>query len=224
MMHMTRKGNEYGAISGLLLSLILVSLLLVGAISFGVWAFMGRQDYKDNSDAKVAAAVEENTKKVQAEDAANYAEEAKNPLATHTGPSEYGSVQIKYPKTWSVYAITDGSSIPLSLYAQPKVVPSVEDPESRFALRVEVTTDSYSQTVEAYLGMQEAGENTAKPFALKKNPDQKGLRFEGTLDNDIKGIMVVLPMRDRALKIWTESTSYASDFNNIILPNASFSP
>lgn len=221
---MTYKGNERGAISGLLVALILVSLLLVGALSFGVWAFMGRQDYRDNVDAKIATAVEANTKTVRAEDAAQYAEEEKNPLRTYSGPSEYGSVQIKYPKTWSVYEVAGNSSTPLALYANPAVVPSVTDKDSRFALRVEVTSASYSATVARYASQQRSGGLSARPFALANNPEQQGLRLEGQLTTQVEGVMVILPLRDKALKIWTESSSYYKDFDNIILPNASFSP
>jgi hypothetical protein len=38
------------------------------------------------------------------------------------------------------------------------------------------------------------------------------------------GILVLLPMRDKTLKIWTESTAYFTDFNTYILPNLTFSP
>lgn len=221
---MIQRGNQYGGVSGMLLAVIALSLLLVGTISFGAWAFMGRQDYKDNVDAKIATAVEANTKTVRAEDAAQYAEEEKNPLRTYSGPSEYGSVQIKYPKTWSVYEVLGSSSTPLALYANPAVVPSATDKDSRFALRVEVTSGSYSATVARYASQQKAGKLSAKPFALTKNPDQQGLRLEGQLTTQVEGVMVILPLRDKALKIWTESSSSYKDFDNIILPNASFSP
>ena len=43
---------------GLIISLIVSLLLLLGAIGFGVWAYGGREDYKNNVDQKISAAVE----------------------------------------------------------------------------------------------------------------------------------------------------------------------
>jgi flagellar basal body-associated protein FliL len=72
--------GEQGETNVLLIPVILLAVLFVGAGSFAYWAFSGRQDYKNHSDAKVAAAVQNNTQSVQAQDAKQYAEEAKSPL------------------------------------------------------------------------------------------------------------------------------------------------
>ena len=52
------KHNQNGAVNSLVLSLVLCVLFLFGALGFGGWAYMSRQDYKDNTDQKVSAAVE----------------------------------------------------------------------------------------------------------------------------------------------------------------------
>ena len=46
--------DQRGAINALLIPLILVIVFFLGAAGFGYWAFSERQDYKNNSDAKVA--------------------------------------------------------------------------------------------------------------------------------------------------------------------------
>lgn len=207
-----------------MLWLVMMTLLFVAATVFGVWAFMGRQDYKNNVASKIAAAVQDNTKTVQAKDAADYAEAAKQPLKTYVGPEAYGSVHISYPRTWSVYVATDSSSLPLDMYAQPDYVPSITAQTSAFALRVQVTQTSYSETVAQYQSLQKAGTVTVTPYALPKNSNIIGVRVDGQLTPTKQGSMVILPLRDKSLTIWTESTQYLSDFNNIILPNASFSP
>jgi hypothetical protein len=38
------------------------------------------------------------------------------------------------------------------------------------------------------------------------------------------GTMVLLPMRDKTLEIWTESNDYLNDFNTYVLPNMTFAP
>lgn len=49
--------NDKGAINGLVLTESLTTLLLIGALGFGLWAFLGLQDYRNNTDKKIAAAV-----------------------------------------------------------------------------------------------------------------------------------------------------------------------
>lgn len=216
--------DQRGSSTAMVVSLVATVLLLVGAIVFGVWAFMGRQDYKNNVDSKIATAVQANTKTVQAADAKTYAEEAKNPLKTYVGPEAYGSVHISYPKTWSAYVSTSNSGQPFDFYAHPDVVPGTADQNITYALRAQVVNTSYSNTLSRYSALQKAGQSTVAPYALPKNSSVLGVRVDGMLANNVKGHMVILPLRDKTLQIWTESDQYVSDFNNIILANASFSP
>jgi hypothetical protein len=204
-----------------------VSLLavgLIGAIVFGVWAYMGMTDYKKNVDAKVATAVKQNTQKVRADSALAFAEESKNPLKTYTGPSEYGAVQVQYPKTWSAYVVLNGGGSPLQGYFQPDVVPSVTSQTSSFALRIEVVQTAYSQVLRSFETFQKQGKASVTPFTLSKVPSVVGSRLDGQISQNKKGAMIILPMRDKTLKIWTESETMLKDFNEIILTNASFSP
>ena len=156
MSSMKQLDTERGSVA-VIASISLLAVLLLGAIGFGVWAYMGRQDYKDNVDAKIATAVTANTKSVQATDAAKYAEEAKNPLKTYTGPAEYGSIQVKYPKTWSGYVDTATSSYPVNGYFQPDVVPSITSKDSVFALRIQVLRQTYSTALRQYASYQQQG-------------------------------------------------------------------
>ncbi|MFZ1248869.1 MAG: hypothetical protein WAQ24_00945 [Candidatus Saccharimonadales bacterium] len=221
---MKRVDNEAGSSTALLIGLIGVSLLFFGAAGFGVWAFMGRQDYKKNVDAKIATAVEANTKQVQLKDAKDYAEAVKQPLKPYIGPEAYGSVHINYPKTWSAYVVSGNSGQPLDMYAQQDVVPSVTDQNSVFALRVQVMPRVYSQAITQYQALQKQGKITVAPYALPKVPTVTGLRIDGQITPTKRGSLVIMPMRDKTLTIWTESDQFLGDFNNIILPNASFSP
>jgi flagellar basal body-associated protein FliL len=108
--------SEQGTMNVLLVPVITLALLFIAAGSFAAWAFSSRQDYKNNSDAKSAAAVAVNKSAVQAEDAKQFAEAAKNPLKPYVGPEAYGSVKVLYPKTWSAYVDTTDSSTPVKAY------------------------------------------------------------------------------------------------------------
>lgn len=214
--------DERGSVATIV-SIAVLAVFLVGALVFAGWAYTGRQDYKNNVDAKVKVAVAKNTKEVQLKDAADFAEAAKQPLKTYVGPDAYGSVTIPYPKTWSAYVVTAGGQ-PLDAYFNPDFVPSATDQKSVFALRVQIVASTYSQTLTQFQGLQKQGKVTVSPYALPKTPTQVGVRVDGQLTPTKQGSMVILPVRDKTLKLWIESNQFTNDFNNIILPNASFSP
>lgn len=214
-----------GFISGTLIALIAVSVLLAGALGFGGWAFMSRQDYKNNSDQKAAAAADERQMATEAADAIKYAEEAKNPLTIHKGLDEFGGVDVKYPKTWSGYVIEGAKgATPVDNYFHPKVVPNVSNRESSYALRIQVVDKEYDLVLREYKNDTEAGRLSAGPYKLPQVKGAVGTRFSGEVEDGKQGSLVVLPVRNMTLKVWTESPNYLADFNNIILPNLVFSP
>jgi hypothetical protein len=227
------KHNQDGAVNGLALSLGFAVILLIAAIAFGGWAFSSRQDYKDNSDAKAAAAV---TVAKQAEAKAKdiqFAEDVKQPLRTYTGPESYGSIVLKYPKSWSGYVADTGSTStnPVDGYFYPNIVPSITNPASSFALRVQVINQSYADVLKTLASQQTSSQSSQgqtplviTPYALPKVPKTVGIKASGSLTSTKVGTMVVLPLRTTTLEVWTEGTQYTNDFNNNILPNLTFSP
>jgi hypothetical protein len=221
---MNASRSEVGAINVLLIPLILLSLLFIGVGAFGYWAYTSRQDYKNNTDKKVAAAVQTNTIAVKAEDAKKFAEAAKQPLKDFNGPEAYGSVHISYPKTWSGYVVTANTGTPLDGYFHADVVPGVVNSANTFGLRVQVLPQQYSAVVKQLNGPLQQKKITVTPYALPKVPDEIGVRVEGQIAQNKQGSMVILPMRDKTLKLWTEIAEYKADFDNNILPNVTFSP
>lgn len=211
---------------GVLMAIVLLSLGLLGSGAFGVWAFGQRQDYKTNVDQKIAAAVAVNTKSVQAADAKTYAEQAQYPLKTFTGPEAYGSVVLTYPKTWSAYnaSTSNSSGTPVDFYAHPDVVPAVSSDSSSFALRMQVVNQQYATFTKQYANQLKQGTVAIKAYALPNNKTVTGVRIDGQITTKKQGTIVLLPLRDKTLKIWTESTSYSDQFDKIILANARFTP
>ncbi|MFZ1483917.1 MAG: hypothetical protein WAS36_02800 [Candidatus Saccharimonadales bacterium] len=208
-----------------IVTISLLGLMLLAALVFGVWAYMERTKYKTSSDEIVAVAVKDNTKKVQAEDAIKYAEAAKLPYQVWVGPATFGSVEITYPKTWSVYSEGQtASSAPVNVFMHPDTVPSTKDPGSSYALRTQVVPNAYSSVLNQFAGLQKTGKVTISAYALPKNPSDVGSKISGQVAPNKQGTMVIFPLRDKTLKIWTESPAFQADFDNIILPNAHFSP
>ncbi|HSW85082.1 MAG TPA: hypothetical protein VLF79_00510 [Candidatus Saccharimonadales bacterium] len=220
------KHNQKGAISGLAVSLVFTIVLLIGALAFGVWAFSGRQDYKDNVDFKISRAVSQAKQAQNAADQSLFNEEAKQPLTSYQGPEAFGSIQVKYPKNWSAYVnASGGNNAQLDGYFAPGAVPSVTDQNSIFALRAQVISQAYASVLQNFSGQQKSGKLTISAYALPKLPKVVGVKVNGQLNGQGPvTTMVVLPLRSQTLEISTQGTTYLNDFNNNILPNFTFSP
>jgi len=225
---MRRTIGEQGEMAALLIPVILLAVLFVGAASFAVWAYSGMNNYKNNVDAKISTAVTANTQSVQAADAKQYAQAAKNPLKEYIGPDAYGSVKVSYPKTWSAYVDTTNSNTPLDAYFQDGFVPSTDSqPAQTYDLRVQVNAQSYSAVMQQYASLISQGQVSGKPYSLPKVPNVVGTEITGQVDLNnptSTGTMVLLPLRSYTLMIWTESSDYLPDFNTYVLPNLTFSP
>jgi hypothetical protein len=221
------KHNQDGAVSGIGLSLIICVIILIATFCFAIWSFSSRQDYKNNTDQKIATAV---TVAKQLEDTAKdkvFAEQEKSPLKTYNGPEAYGSIVLQYPKTWSGLVYDSSTSDALvNGYFYPGVVPSISDQTSTFALRMQVLSQPYSEVLKNLQGLQDDTEHpvTISPYALPKVPGTVGVQLNGNLPNEKNGVMVVLPLRNQTLQLWTEGSQFTNDFNTYILPNFSFSP
>lgn len=204
---------------------IVVLVLFLAAASAGVWAFMSRQDYKDHSDQKVVAAVQVAQALTASKKDNEFAAKEKLPLKTYGGPAAYGSLKIKYPKTWSAYVSEDSnnSSTPINAYFNPNFVPGTDVKGVVYALRAQVIGQSYAQVLQSVASQVKSGQTKATVFIPASNKSVTGTRLDGKLLSGATGSMVILPSRDKTIELWTESNTFLNDFNTIILPNFSFS-
>ncbi|MDQ3123336.1 MAG: hypothetical protein M3Q14_01475 [bacterium] len=214
------KLNQEGS---LLIPFILVFFLLAGSIGFGAWAYMGRQDYKNNVDAKIQEAVAAAEDKLSAEKESEFTEREKSPYRTYQGPIAFGTVRLTYPKTWSAY-VDEGNSDSSSVvgYFHPKFVPDIES-ETSFALRFEVESTPYDNYMSGVQGAAGSGDVKVSAYRAPKIKSVLGSRVEGEIDENKQGVMIVLPLRDKTIKIWTEGDSFRGDFTKI-LSQLSFVP
>lgn len=214
------KLGERGGINVLLVPLVLSVLFFFGALGFGVWAFMERGDYKDRSDEKSAAAVTVAVDQAKSDKDNEFIQSEKNPLRDYTGPVALGSISFKYPKTWSGYATEEATRSTLLMH--PKIVPG--DAKSAYALRVEVVPTAYDKVLSSMENNVKNGKLSASAFRLDSLQEVLGTRFDGEIANGKSGSIVVLPLRDKTIKISTEAEDYLGDFDEIILKNFTFSP
>ncbi len=207
-----------------MVSLVITIVLLIGSIGFGVWAYMGRQDYKNNVDEKIATAVEVAKQDEASRKDNEFLEREKQPLKDYKGPAAYGSITLKYPKTWSAYVNEAGrGSTPIEGYFHPGHVPGINDDNS-YALRLEVSDRAYDEELKRFENGVRAGTVTVQAYASESAPDALGSRVEGEVVSKKQGAMILIPLRDKTLKVWTESAQFLKDFNEIILANLSFVP
>lgn len=208
----------------LIISLVVSVLLFFAAAGFSFWAYGQYQDYKLNSDKKADAAAAVAKKETEATKDKEFAEEEKNPYKAYKGPSALGTVGLTYPKTWSAF-MDEGSANRAQLdgYMHPNYVPA-KDSGTAFALKIEVVTTPYDQVMGGYDGEIKKGSVKVSPYSAPKVPSVLGARVDGEIEHDLNGSMVVFPLRDKTIKLSTQSQSFINDFNNIILPNLTFVP
>lgn len=220
------KHDQRGAISLLSLFSTLITLLFIVAVCVGVVLYNGEHKYKNDSDKLVATAVSAAKQQQQKTDQSQFATESLQPLQPFVGPEAYGTVTLYYPKTYSAYIIVNSSnSSPVNGYFEPGYVPDTTNIANAFALRLEVVSSSYDQVLSPYSSEAQTGKVTIAPYSLPKVPSVVGVKITGKIESNVtNGIIIILPLRNTTLEVWTEAAQYESNFNTLILPNLSFSP
>lgn len=221
-----KSSRQTGAINLLLIPLVLAVLGLLGVSSLTAMYYSQAQDYKNNVDQKVAAAVEESNQEISEQKEKDFAEKEKYPYDTYTGPEAAGSLRLQYPKTWSAYVVEprNNTGKPVDGYFNPGHVPATNDTNNSFALRVMVVQQSYDSIMKQYASAQKNGKVTIVPYQSPNVPSVIGSRVEGEVESKKQGVKVLLPFRDKTLQLWTESNDFRADFDNIILKNLTLTP
>jgi hypothetical protein len=218
--------RQAGVMNLLLVPMILLVVVLMGVSFLAYSSYTQAQDYKNNVDAKVAAAVEQSNKTISDQKDKDFAQKEKYPYMTYVGPQSAGSIRIQYPKTWSAYidAPNNRPSKPLEGWFAKAQVPSITGEDNVFALRVVVATVSYDSALKAYQAQQKTGKVTIQPYQSPNVPGVIGSRIDGEVKSKKQGSMILLPFRDKTLQMWTESVDYRDDFDKVILKNFSLTP
>lgn len=213
--------RQEGSINILLIPLILAVVFFFATLGFGLWAYSSRQDYKNNVDAKIATAVEVGQKETATQKDNEFIEREKQPLKDYKGPASAGTISIKYPKTWSAYI--DESNNSVDGYFYPNFVPGI-DTNTAYALRVQVEDKIYSEELQSFDSSVKSGKTKAAPYKPVNVEGIVGTQLTGEIGSGKTGTLILLPLRDKTIKIWTEADQFNNDFVNNILPNFKFVP
>jgi len=216
--------NEKGQVNSLVVWLALSLVVWIVTLGFAAWAYLGRQDLKNNVDKKAETIATAAVEKAKADKDKEFAQREKEPLKTYKGSAAFGSISIKFPKTWSAFVSeTNTGSLPIDGKFHPDFVPA-EQSGTIFALRVQVKAASYDGELKQFDSAAKEGKVKVSPFRAANVKDVLGARIDGEIISQKRGAMILLPLRDKTLKIWVESEQFVGDFNNLILPNLFFIP
>jgi hypothetical protein len=198
---------------------------IIGLLIFGLSSFAKMNKYKNNVDSIVASAVSAATQAQKASDDTNYQTLAKSPNKTYSAPAAAGSLKLLYPKTWSAYIVeSETAANPVDGYFYPNFVPDITNSNNAFSLRIQVMNSSYATIIDQYTSQVAGGKITIAPYSLKNVPSVTGSMITGEIEPTKTGTMVLLPLRDKTIKVWTENSNALVDLNSTILPNLSFTP
>lgn len=192
---------------------IFLGIVVIVLGSVMIWALVQDNEAQNNLSIKnqQAAATAQNAQ--QTKDQATFAEQAKNPLADFQGPSDLGSVDFKYPKTWSVYVASDGSNgSDYQAYLNPGQVPSVTG-QNKYALRVSIVNQSYDQVLQQYAGLVQQGQLRSSNVTTS---GFNGNRLDGNFSTTLQGSAVFFKIRDTTLILRTDSPTFQDDFNSAV--------
>lgn len=212
--------RQSGSVS--LIVAVVFGILFVAAAVFGAWAFTERGTYKNDSDRLVAEAVDVAVQTAEVEKEAEFVEREKSPYKTYVGPETYGSISFDYPKTWSLYDNSGTSATGINLYGSPGVVPAVSN-DGVYALRLELLSKNYDSELASWQRLVEKGDMTSIAFRPKNVDNVLGVRLEGSISKDKKGVVIIMPLRDKTIKLSTEATQFVGDFD-ILTETLNFVP
>lgn len=204
---------QRGASVPLIITLVLLSLLVISFAGLAIYAYVNYEDQRSNVQARVDRAVAIAEKEQADSLETKFQSREKEPNKSFVGPSDYGSLGFKYPKTWSAYIAKDGTNDSgFEAYLNPGVVPPASE-KTRYALRVTIVDEAYEKVIEEYRSQVEEGD--LKSSATKAN-GQNGTRLEGNFSKDIRGIAVVYKIRDKTAVIRTDADTFRADYEALI--------
>lgn len=193
--------------------IILLTLLFLGATLLAFYFYSEYRESKTDLDAKIDAAVVDASKELEDKLEAEFAEREKTPYATFTGPADYSSLSFKYPKTWSVYIAKDASSGgEFEAYLHPGEVSPVSATTVN-ALRVTIKDETTETAEKRYASALKKGNLKASIADIN---GESATRYDGALNKNFVGSVVILKLRDKTATIQTDAEIYRDDFNQII--------
>lgn len=205
------KGSTSGPLKTILL--VIFALTTVGAACAAVYFYNEFKAASTDVDSQVAAAVTAREKEITDKLEAEFADREKIPYKTFAGPADYGSLNFKYPKTWSVYIAKDASKGgDFEAYLHPSEVPAVAN-NTIYALRVTIKSESFENANNRYKSLVQSGKLTSSVISVGGTDAN---RYDGTFSTNLVGSAVIFKIRDKTVTLETDAELYREDFSEIL--------
>lgn len=204
-----------GVVDGWMLSTIGLIILVLGAGSLAIWAYMNYNQAKTDVDGQIATAVSE-ARRDQAEiEQDKFLEREKEPRREFIGPDDYGRLSFTYPKTWSVYVAKDArKGGDYEAFLHPVQVPSLENQATQqVALRLQIADKDYDVYLKQYERLVTEGKLRSSTVSVN---GENGVRLDGDFSNDIRGAAVVFKIRDKTAVLRTDADTFKPDFETLV--------
>lgn len=220
-----RHSGQRGALNILLVPFILMTVFFLSAAGFTYWAYTSMTGFKANAEAIATTAAEASKAEISAQREKEFAAKEAYPFLKYESPASTGSITVQYPRGWAAYVQEiPAANSPINGYFYPNFVPYTQDGEQLFAVRLNVVGLSLDNALQQYQSYVQAGTARLQSYRSPNIPNVIGYRIDGKIDSNKQGIMILLPVRDKTVKLWTESKQFEPDYLNTILPNFSFVP
>jgi hypothetical protein len=205
---------ESGAISKLLLSVIVLAVLATAGLVGSVVFFLDYNQQKTNVDTKIQAQVAEAQKAQADSDEAKFLERDKEPFRQFVGPDDYGRLTFDYPKTWSVYIYKDvvNPGDTYQAYLNPASVPAISS-SNIYALVVTIQTADFDSILASYNSLVKTGALQSSTVTIGSTA---ATRLDGAFTSTLHGSMVIFKIRDKTVTLQSEATTFTTDFNSIV--------
>lgn len=213
--------NDHGEANLLVVMIIVLCLVVagLGGLSLYYYSRMHTAVTTVEEQKQEAAGIAKEEQKKQ--DEADFIEREKEPYRLYEAPAVLGPVRVEFPKTWNVYAAEDEkASLQLDVFMYPGVVRAEKSTTDAYAFRLQLSRRLYPDTVAQYQKQVDKAVLNAQAVEIS---GIKGIRYNGQFKDNANGSIILLPIRDKTLLVWTESQVYIADFNQI-LTKVVFSP
>lgn len=206
--HLTKKTKK-----GNLIQNSVIAVLGILMIMFAVLFFMKDSEYKKlnkDIDATVASEVADLADARLTELEQEFDERDKKPYSTFVGPEDYGRLQFSYPRTYSMYVVSDATDgKDYQAYFHPNQVQAI-DSSHVYALQLDILNSPYDTVVTGFEGES----LTRRSYSVN---GQNAAYFTGTLPGtEFDGYMVVIKIRDKTVVLRTFDVIFKQDFDQII--------
>lgn len=201
---------------------LIIFIFLIGAGAIGAAAYCQSQysALQEDVNSKTSVAINKAKQAQKAIDDKAYEVRNASNLKEFTGPSDFGAITFKYPKTWNIYLKNNDDTNPsYEAYFSPTYVPSTIMGNSVFALSFKIEGQDYNSYMKKY---ENKKLSSASAFSIN---GLSGSKIMGKLDEKAEqpnGAEVVLQINNYVAVIRTyDYDLYGAEFDAILADLAS---